>query len=279
MVRSGLVVIGVGLLAGAVASAQTAGWQFRSPPGQTVSYRVEQTTSATEVIGGNQTATTTKLSLVKRWRNLGPEAGKAGTRWVLSLAALHLETTKADGGVLLFDSANLARSTPELRKDLEKFIGQPLAVVRLDAAGKVLEVVESKFGPASRFECEPPFVLVLPAAAARVGQTWERSYQVTLAPPQGTGEKYDAVQKYECKAIQDGKATIGLTTVIKKMPENLLDRVPLLQTQPEGEVVFDIAAGRMHSARLKIDKELKNHQGEGSNYRFQSLYTEQYVAE
>src|SRR5262249_50712096 len=174
--------------------------------------------------------------------------GKAGTRWVLSLAALRLETTKADGGVLLFDSANLTRSTPELRKELEKFIGQPLAGGRLDAAGKVLEGVESKFRPASRFESEPPFVLILPAAAAPVGQTWERSYQVTLAPPQGTGEKYDAAQKYECKAIQDGKATIGLTTVIKKMPESLLDRVPLLQAQPEGEAVFDIAAAPLHPA-------------------------------
>ena len=61
------------------------------------------------------------------------------------------------------------------------------------------------------------------------------------------------------------------------MPENALDRVPLLQLQPEGEVVFDIALGRLHSASLKIEKELKGHQGEGSSYKFQSSYTEKYV--
>jgi hypothetical protein len=276
MVRAGILTVVVGLLVHAAAAAQTAAWQFRSRPGQTISYRVEQVTSATEVIGGNQTATRTKLNLVKRWKNLGAEAGKPGTKFVLSLAALRIETSKADGGVLLFDSDDLARSTPELRKELEKFVGPPLAVLRLDATGKVHEVVESKFGPASRYESELPFVFLLPGGTAQVGQTWQRAYQVTLAPPQGTGEKYDAVQKYECKGIRDGKATVGLTTVIKKMPESPLDRVPLLQVQPEGEVVFDIKAGRLHSATLKIDRQLKGHQGPGSSYHFESVYKEQY---
>jgi hypothetical protein len=51
----------------------------------------------------------------------------------------------------------------------------------------------------------------------------------------------------------------------------------VLQLQPEGEVVFDLQAGRLQSARLRIDKELKGHQGEGSSYKFQSAYTEKYV--
>ena len=53
------------------------------------------------------------------------------------------------------------------------------------------------------------------------------------------------------------------------------DQEPLLQWQPEGEVVFDLQRGRLHSARLTINKELKNHQGEGSSYKFQSTYVEQ----
>ena len=53
----------------------------------------------------------------------------------------------------------------------------------------------------------------------------------------------------------------------------------LLQLQPEGEVVFDAQSGLMRSARLTIDKELKNHQGEGTSYRFQRTYVEQYVGD
>ncbi len=61
------------------------------------------------------------------------------------------------------------------------------------------------------------------------------------------------------------------------MPESLLDRVPLLQLQPEGEVVFDFKEGRLSRASLHIEKELKGHQGEGSSYRFQSTYTEEFI--
>ena len=61
------------------------------------------------------------------------------------------------------------------------------------------------------------------------------------------------------------------------MPDSLLDRVPLLQMQPDGEVVFDTRDGRLRRACLRIEKELKGHQGEGSCYRFQSTYTEEYL--
>jgi hypothetical protein len=100
-----------------------------------------------------------------------------------------------------------------------------------------------------------------------------------LEPPQGTGEKFDAVQRYTCKAVAGNVATITLSTTLKTMPDSLLDRVPLLQLQPDGEIVFDAQNGFMRSARLLIDKELKNHQGEGTNYHFQRTYAEEYVGD
>src|SRR5205823_11489348 len=113
----------------------------------------------------------------------------------------------------------------------------------------------------------------------RPGQNWERAYRITLEPPQGTGEKYEALQRYACKGVADGTATVAVTTLLQTMPESLLDRVPLLQMQPAGEVVFDTRQGRLCRASLRIEKELKGHQGAGSSYRFQSTYTEEYLPE
>jgi hypothetical protein len=162
-------------------------------------------------------------------------------------------------------------------KELGRLVDQSLAVLRMDPQGKVLEVKESKHGPASRFDSELPFVLVLPAEGLKAGQSWERAYKITLEPPQGTGEKYDAVQQYECKSVTGRMATVALSTVLKTMPESLLDRVPLLQLQPEGEIVFDTQAGRLQKASLRIEREIKGYQGEGSSYRFQSTYLEEYA--
>jgi hypothetical protein len=247
--------------------------QFRWQPGQILTYRVEHVSSAAETIADNKTESKTQLNLTKRWQVLDVEPTGIATLQ-LSLSALRLETTRPSGGTLVYDSANPDKSDPHMAEELGHFVGLPLAVLRVDTHGRVVEVKESKHGPASRFDAEPPFVVVLPDATPAANQSWERSYKITLAPPQGTGDAYDAVQKYACQRVDNGVATIALTTILKTMPESLLDRVPLLQLQPEGEVVFDAQAGRLLHARLKIDKELTGQQGQSSSYRFQSLYTE-----
>ena len=165
------------------------------------------------------------------------------------------------------------KSTPELREQLAKFIGQTLAVLRVDAQGRVVEV---KQGIASRYEVEPPFILTLPPSPVALGQSWERNYTIALDPPLGTGTKHAAQQKYVCSKIDAGLATLAVTTSLAKMPDSKAEQLPLLQKMPEGEVVFDLQHGRLHSVRLAIDKQIQGHQGEGSSYRFQSVYTEQF---
>jgi hypothetical protein len=276
MVRVANLTVLISLLVVPAASAQPEVWRFQWHKGQVQTYRVAHLTSVVEVVGGSKVESSAQLHLVKRWQVLDIDAQGVATLQ-LSLTALRTEQSRPNGETLLFDSADPDKSTPELREALAKFVGPPLAVLRLDNRGQVVEVKESKFGPRSRYESELPFVLVLPEQAPSAGQTWERSYQITLEPPQGTGEHFPAVQKYVCKEVAGEKATVALTTVLPKLPESLLDRVPLLQKQPEGEVVFDLRAGHLHSARLRIERELQGHQGTGSSYRFQSTYTEEYV--
>ena len=127
---------------------------------------------------------------------------------------------------------------------------------------------------ASRFESEPPFLVILPGQAVGAGQAWQRSYHTVLNPPLGTGEKYAVKQTYRVAEIDKGRATLGLTTEFQTQPDSVADRIPLLQNQPQGQILFDVQAGRLLSARLIIDKTLENHQGAGSSYRFQSQYAE-----
>ncbi len=258
--------------------AQTPAWQFRWQQGQTLTYRVEHVSGASETIGENKSESKTQLNLTKHWQVLEVDATGTATLQ-LTLSALRLETTKPSGGTLLYDSADPQKSDPHMAEELARFVGQPLAVLRVDIYGRVVEVKESKHGPASRFESEPPFVVVLPSGTPAANQAWERSYKITLAPPQGTGDAYDTTQKYLCKSFAGGVAAIAMTTTLKAMPESLLDRVPLLQLLPEGEIAFDAQNGRLLHARLKVEKELTGQQGQGSSYRFQSSYAEDLVTE
>jgi hypothetical protein len=258
------------------AAAQTAPWRFRWQAEQVLTYRVEHVTTITQVVGDRKDTVAHKLRLVKRWQVQEVDAAGVATLQ-LSLAALRNEITRPSGEVMVFDSADPDKSDPDLREQLSKYVGVRLAVLRVDGRGTVVEVKESADSPASRFESDPPFKVTLADGAVGPGSAWGRSYHIVLAPPLGTGEKYDAAQKYTCKAVEGSAATVALTTALANPPEGLSDQVPLLQMQPEGEVVFDTQAGLMRSARLRIDKELKGHQGEGSSYHFQSSYVEEYA--
>lgn len=276
MVRVSMALVLCGLAVGPL-FGQNARFVWKA--GQVLNYRVEHQTQVTEVTREGKSATKTKLSLVKRWQVQGVDTSGIATLQH-SLTRLRMETTTPSGETMLFDSADPDKSDPKLREHVSKVVGVPLATIRVDSMGHVVEVKESKHGPASRFESDPPFVLELKAGAAfQPEKSWERNYNITQEPPQGTGERYEAVQKYTCTKVEGTTAWVSLTTDLRTQPAGLADRVPLLQMQPEGVVVFDTANGRLHSTRLKVQKELKGHAGEGSSYTFQSDYSEQFIGD
>jgi hypothetical protein len=245
-------------------------WLFRWTKGEILTTNVEHVTLVAETIAGKKSDITSKLSIVKRWRVLDVDAQGTATL-EQSLASMRNEQVRPGGDTLLFDSNNLDKSTPEL-KGMMKFINVPVATIRVDRLGRVVEI---KSGPKDKYEAEPPFAMVLPGQPTAAGQAWVRPFTIVLDPPLGVGEKYQAEQTARVAKIDGGKAIIDLTTTIKNPPEAASDKVPLLQKELTGQLVFDLASGRIASVRLTVDRTVENHQGAGSSYRFASQYVEQ----
>lgn len=258
-----------------LASAQAP--RFRWQSGQVLVYRTEHNTANSFVMGENKEETKTRVQSIKRWQVMDVDSTGVATLQ-MSLQALFFETTTPSGEPLVFDSTHLDKSTPELRKQYENYIGQPLVVVRIDGQGKVIEVKEARPEySAAKYESDPAFKVILPAEPLKAGLNWERAYQIVLGPPYGTGdEKYAVVQRYVCKDVSGNLATLSLATEMKSSPAAQEDQVPLWQMQPEGEIVFDIQSGRLQKATLRIDKSADI---EGGNTHFQSVYTEQYIGD
>lgn len=250
--------------------------RFRWQTGQVLIYRTDHNTVASYVMGDNTSETKSRVQSLKRWQVLAVEADGVATLQ-MSIQALVFEMVRPDGKIETFDSAHPENSSEEVRRGFA-YVGQPLLVLRVDGQGKVIEVKQARVGHGSmaKFESEPPFKLLLPAEALRSDLSWERAYQITLEPPQGAGEKYDAVQRYHCKGVADNAATVALRTEVKNLPAAAEDQIPIWQMQPEGEIVFDANNGRLLKATMRIDKEAKF---EGGKTHFQSVYTEQYAGD
>jgi hypothetical protein len=249
--------------------------RFRFQRGETLSYHIVQTTRIIDTALDEKTEkplvveATTKIDLVRKWKVTDVD-DKGVATLEMTIASMRFER-KCGKDEDVFDSAK----PDDLNKnEMAKHIGPVLAVLRIDPRGTVVEVKESKVGPATRFAADLPLKLVLPETAPKLGDIWDRSYMIQLDPPLGTGEKYATVQKYTCQEPKSGLLTLALTTEIKEMPVTAADQIPLLPLIPEGTLYFHAETGRYYAARLKIAKELKNHQGEGSSYSYASTYVE-----
>jgi hypothetical protein len=263
------------LIASASVSAQTVPVRFHWQAGQVLTYRVEQVTTETEVVGGTKVESALKLNHVKRWQVIAVDGAGVATIQQ-SLGSLRVEKKTGNGTTVVFDSANPEKSDPPMREQLSKYVGTVLAVLRIDSFGKVVEVTKSSFVAPSRYENELPFTILLPVQGLEPGKSWQRTYDITLDPPLGTGEKYPAAQEYYYKGV-NGELVIAYETHIKSPPADKGDQAKILQFLPRGEAVFDVQSGCLRRVRQTVDQQIKGHQGEDSSYSIQTSYVEELV--
>ncbi len=248
--------------------------RFQWQHGQVIQYRIDQRTLATESFKEDKSEVFSRTELTKRWEVTDVDA--AGVAMLqMSFTRLAMEQRRPGGKIVKFDSAAPDQADEQLKKLITPMLNKVLVELRVDSTGRVLEVKSSEQGPASRYESELPFALVLPGTPFQANQTWKRSYRIVLDPPLGTGEKFDAEQVYRLKGLAEGQATISLETTIKELPKDPNDQLPLLQLQPKGDVTFDCKRGLMTQASITSGGVIEGHQGEGSRYEFKSEYREQ----
>jgi hypothetical protein len=250
--------------------------RFRLQPGQVLTYTADHVTRVAEVTLDDETkqpvtdARVTKVRTTKRWEVKAVDAGVATLE--LTVTALRQEIVRPgpadkDGNPTL-DRTVIDSATDEGKAVLTGTLNKPVATVRVDAQGRVVEA------SVDRFQAEPPFRLTLPEALPAVGGTWERAFPITAPPPIGTGEKYDAVQTYTLKGAKDGYAVVGVATALRSPPKDPAELPPLVGLLWEGEAYFHPATGRYGGCRLTVKREVANHRGEGTKYVYVGEYTE-----
>lgn len=259
------------------AGIQAANPKFVFKQGDSMQYRIEQKTEITETILDEKTSKPdsrkmlSSLELVRQWKVIDVDAKGTGTL-EMSIVKMRWEQKTGTNEPDIFDSSK----PDELnKKEMAKNVGPVLAVLTVDSNGKVLSVKDSKVGPAHRFQSDVPFKLVFPEA--EIKESWSREFTLQLDPPLGTGEKFASKQSYKLLEPKNGLSIYSLTSEIGDLPKNASEQIPLIPSMPSGMLFFHPETGRYYGARLKIEKELSNHQGEGSSYKFSSTYVEDFI--
>ena len=251
--------------------------RFAWKAGDVHTYKVTQTTTVDELTvdegAKKPTAvkTVTTLTTTKAWTV--KEVHKDGSATLeLTVAALKQEVTQTVGDRKpvrrVIDSAD-----PEDAKGMP-FLKGAVLTATVDATGKVVGAKSDQPGAAERLEAELPFRLVWPAKMPAVNDAWERAFAVTLPPPLGAGERFDATQTYTYRGAKDGYAVVGVKTALKEPPADPAVVPAVAPVLWEGDLFFHTKSGRYHGAKLTAKREVANHRGDGTRFTYASEYTE-----
>jgi hypothetical protein len=248
--------------------------RFRFRPGESWQYRVQQTTRVTQTFQGETNLLESSTELVKRWEV--KEVLPDGSAWLqLSIPELKLKQKLPSGQSIVYDSTQPQQSHAALREQMEQFVGKPTVQLKVDSRGQVLETKPLLPIPGIGTGSEPPFGIVLPESALQAGQRWQRSFQIVLEPPLGTGQKYDAEQHYEVRTLAAEQAEITFVTQLKNPPTDPAEKIPLLQKITRGVAVLDRMTGRVTLLRVQAGGTVEGLEGApDSKYEFFSEYVE-----
>ncbi len=248
---------------------------FSWQKGQSFRYKVEHKTTASDKQGSNISEVKTELSLIKEWKILAVETD--GTAQIqLKLLALRSVTKKPDGELITFDSAKPENSTVQLRDQMAKFVGEPVALLIVDKTGKVNEVRENRFGSPKRFETDPPMALIFGKVPISLGTKWERPVVIAGDPPVPSNDSngWRALVQSECIAASTTTRTIKTEGSWTREPKIFEAKIGLLQYFPNTEVVLDQPGMPPKLIVSKLDRTIKNGDNENNIYRLISEYRE-----
>jgi hypothetical protein len=241
--------------------------RFRWQVGQTLRYQVSQQTTVQETYRDQQQQLQTQqisndLRLTRQWtvQAVSDEIATVEMR----ILAMRMELRRAKEEPIIRDSAQ-----PEHARELTDYLDKAILTARIDGLGRLLSVKATSSWPTQRLEAEPPFRLVLPEQKRAPGESWARTTAVRVDPPLGVGDSYQLEQKYTLLRQEGSRWTVGLTTRWRGDPPST-EQLALLTYLWQGELYFDIQAGRYLGARLQIKQQIRDHAGPGSCYLYQS---------
>lgn len=165
-------------------------------------------------------------------------------------------------------------STPPLEYErAAETIGVPLAIITVNPQGEVIK----------REDLKPTFnnlglgqiTMPLPNGKVKIGAQWHFPTEVLVSLPDGKVKRVKTRQQYTLESVETGIATISVKTQVLTPVNDPKLEAQLVQQLTNGEVRFDIEAGRVRSKQMDWDELVIGFSGADSTLKYLARFTEE----
>jgi hypothetical protein len=192
-----------------------------------------------------------------------------------SVDDVRMTSRTSDRGEVRWSSDDDADPPPGY-ETVRQSLGVPLTRMVVDRDGRIIDRVELRpCPPASSGDL---VVVPLPEEPVAAGAEWTVPQEVVVEAPNGPRKAVRTRLRYRLESVADGQATIRVdTTVLTPIDDPRLE-ARLLERIWDGNIVFDIEAGRVISRRTAIDRRVVGFGGPQSSVRYKASLVETLAA-
>lgn len=243
---------------------------YRFQKGDRIDMNVAHRALTETTMNGTTQAVETMTDSTKTWRVVSvDDAGRATLEH--SVDDVTMTSRTSDRGEVRWSSGSDAAPPPGYEA-VRPSLGVPLSRLVVDPAGRVVERHELRPSPPS--STGDLVVVPLPDGPVAPGAEWTIPQEVVVEVPNGPRKLVRTRLRYRLDTITDGIATIRVdTTVLTPIDDPRLE-ARLLERIWDGEIRFDIDAGRVISRRTGIDRRVVGFGGPESSVRYKASLEE-----
>jgi hypothetical protein len=261
------------------AAAETVLLRYRFSPGQIIRY-VTYDDSTVEVEQSGE-ATTVRYS-TRTWKHYRVKSVDASGTAVVEVVIDRVHMRAAgEGQTIEFDSREPGAAPPQFAHILDT-IGRAVVALTVHPSGR-MEGAEFLLGretqPLAVQDRDAQILALLPPEPVRVGETWRERFDVPVKIDGKLTRNVRLQRTYRLTALQKGRATIDLETIILTPPHDPELESQLIQRTPSGVLELDVEHGLVLSKRTLLHNQVVGFSGPGSRLKVIRSYQEHLDAE
>lgn len=244
--------------------------RYRFAAGDALASRVAHRALTETTMNGVTQTVETMTDSTKTWLVVAVDDAGAATL-EQQVSDVTMTSRSSDRGEVRWSSAGTDDPPPGY-EGVRQSLGVPLVRMRVAADGLILERRELRPCPAA---ATGDLVLVpFPEEPVAVGHQWTVADEVVVEVPNGPRKAVRTRLRYRLEDVRDGVATIAVdTTVLTPVDDPRLE-ARLLERIWNGEIRFDVEAGRIVGRRTAIDRRVVGFGGPQSSVRYKASLEE-----
>jgi len=247
--------------------------RYRFEVGDRIDMAVAHRALTETTMNGTTQTVETMTDSTKTWRVIGVDAdGRATLEH--SVDDVTMTSRTSDRGEIRWESGGTAEPPPGY-EGVRQSLGVPLVRLVVGPDGRIHDRRELRPCPPSA--SGDLVVVPLPDGPVAPGTEWTVPQEVVVAVPGGPRKAVRTRLRYRLVDVADGRATIRVdTTVLTPVDDPRLE-ARLLERIWDGEIRFDVEAGRVESRRTGIDRRVVGFGGPQSSVRYKASLEERVV--